>query len=113
MTDIAIDTTTVVADGIALITVSDIPVGGLAVLCRVGTEGIQVELEKYPNIDDGVLELSFDTAGDYFLRVTGKEIIESVSKQITEEVDGELVVRDITGTNVPSRSTLEAHINAS
>jgi hypothetical protein len=109
-----IDTVTVVADGIAVVTVSNIPPGGSAVLSRIGTEGIQVELETYSGIDDGVLELSFDTAGYYALIVQGKEIIASVSEDITEEnEDGDLVVIPTVGTDVPRSYKLEAHINAS
>ena len=101
MTPITIDTVTVDADGVDIVTVSDIPAGGVAILYRVGTEGVQVELERYGPIDDGEFELSFDTPGDYVLKVTGKVII-------AEVIEDDVVI----GTDVTERFTLEAFINA-
>jgi len=101
MTPITIDTVTVVADSVSVVTVSDIPIDGKATLYRLGTEGIRVELENYGPIDDGTLELSFDTPGDYLLKVVGEAIIAEVIE------DGEIV-----GVNVPEKVTLEAAINA-
>jgi len=90
MTPISLDKQEVIADGVDVITVSDIPVGGTAQVF-LELNGSKELMQSINNISDGVLEVSFDSPGTYWVKARGDAV-----------TDG-----------VPNSSSLEAMINAS